>query len=109
MYLSKNAKKFLYAAQTVQPDRDGFIEGVPIADSIQISYHEADRIVDYLEQENLIKRRLKTRPDLFELTELGSHYRRWRTYITAAEFVRSFLCPIVVSLITSLIVTLLTA
>lgn len=106
MYLSKEAKKMLKIARSSNPHIQNSYSAYTIAKELtNVSEHNSLSIVAYLEKEGYVQRPLPdTRPDLFELTELGRHFHEYTFKLNLDFFKRSILCPIAITLITEAVI-----
>lgn len=104
MYLSKSAKDLLEYVHTTDPDRDGFYYGMEFVKSSHYTSREVEACVKYLEEQQLIERPLKGRPDIFKPTLLGMKYGEYTKY-ERRHFVRnSIIIPILVSTLTTILI-----
>lgn len=101
MYLTKNAKKMLDAALKSSPTvQSRFYSACLLADTFGVSdIDTAKSIAAFLELQGAVTL-WEIDKNCFALTELGRNYKAYRRYLTSDTFLKSILCPIVVTLVT---------
>lgn len=103
MFETKCVKALMKYIYRTDSDKDGFYYGMDFQKQSRFSVSAVEITVSYLVKEGLLEQPFHNRPDVIKPTLKGLKYHENRLYKIRSFFLGSVLCPIGVSIATTLI------